>query len=323
MILSYVLRLLCLSLACFFLVNLALGSITSLAASSAIRMAERMSPRRAAWFLLALRLFPAAAAAFAVTAICVPSYLWLEPDAAGEQIGFACLAAAVLGAAICGSSLMRSLRAVTSSRRYLQQCERAGIHTRRPEVCVVEGTRPFLAMAGIFHPKIVVSSKVVNALPARQLAAALRHERAHGIAHDNLKRLLVLLSPGILPFWDGFAAIERARSRFTEWAADDRAVAGSTRRSLSLAGALVRVARMSSGPQPPILFSPLLADGEDLSARVNRLLRPAVPMERLPRRTPLMVAAGATLVVSATLAAIIFEPAALSSAHQTLEFLVR
>src|SRR5580700_3018840 len=113
MTLSYVLRLLCLSFACFFLVNLALGLITCLAASQAIRMAERMSPRRAAWFLLALRLFPAGVAAFAVIAICVPSYLWLEPDATGEQVGFACLAAAVLGVVICGISFIRSLRAIT------------------------------------------------------------------------------------------------------------------------------------------------------------------------------------------------------------------
>ena len=320
MTLSYLLRLVSLSLACFFLVNLVLGLITFLTASPAIRMAERMRPSRAAWFLLGLRLFPAAAAAFAVLGICIPSYLWLEPDAAGEQVGFACLAAAVLGAVVWAISLTRSVRAIAGSRQYVRHCLRVGIQTRRPGVWVVEETRPFFALAGIFHPRIVVSSKIVNSLPARQLAAALRHERAHDVAHDNLKRLLVLLSPGILPFWNGFGAIERARSKFTEWAADDHAVAGNARHSLSLAAALVRVARMGSGPQPSVLFSSMLSDGEDLSERVNRLLHPAPPVEKPQRRMSLMVAVGATLVA---LAVMILEPSTLASAHRALELLVR
>lgn len=322
MTLSYVLRLVCLSLACFFLVNLGLGLTTRLAAAALIRVAERMKPSRAAWFLLVLRLLPAGAAAFAVMGICIPSYLWLEPDAAGEQVGFACLAAAVLGAAICGVSLTRSLRAIAGSRRYVQNCLRVGIQSRRPGVWVVEGTRPFFAVTGLFRPTIVISSQVVNSFPSRQLEAALRHERAHGVARDNLKRLFVLLSPGILPFWNGFTAIERARSRFTEWAADDRAVAGNVRRSLSLAAALVRVARMGTVPQASVLCSSLLADGEDLSARVNRLLRPALPIEKPQRRTPVMVALAATLVVSGMIA-VILDPATLASVHQTLELLVR
>jgi len=65
---------------------------------------------------------------------------------------------------------------------------------------VVDGPAPCVMLAGVLRPRLVISRGVVAALSAEQLSAAIRHERAHGISRDNLKRLLVLLAPGILPF---------------------------------------------------------------------------------------------------------------------------
>ena len=65
--------------------------------------------------------------------------------------------------------------------------------------------------------------------------------------------------------------MEHGWSRLAEWAADDRAVNGSRRRSLALASALVRVARMGASPSAPLTTS-LLGSREDLAARVERLL---------------------------------------------------
>ena len=115
----------------------------------------------------------------------------------------------------------------------------------------------------------------MNALPAEQLAAALRHEEAHRVSRDNLKRLLLLLTPGLLPGLHGFHAIERGWARFTEWAADDEAVAGDAHLSLYLAAALVRIARMGGAPAPSPLATSFLGDSRELSARVDRLLSPA------------------------------------------------
>jgi Zn-dependent protease with chaperone function len=169
------------------------------------------------------------------------------------------------------------------------------------------------------RPRLVVSRDVVRALSPGELAAALRHERAHQISRDNLKRLVMLLAPGILPFFRGYEVLERAWSKFTEWAADDTAVAGNPLRSLALAAALVRVARLGTSPQPSPLMTSLLGGAQDLSARVNRLLHPAPQRERT---TPIL-AVSATLLLSASLVTVVFQPSTLQSVHQLLEHLIR
>src|SRR5665647_2521347 len=78
---------------------------------------------------------------------------------------------------------------------------------------------PLLALVGVFVSRLAISRPVIGALSAAQMAAALRHEEAHLVSHDNLKRLLMLLAPGLLPGFHGFDAIERGWARFTEWAA--------------------------------------------------------------------------------------------------------
>jgi beta-lactamase regulating signal transducer with metallopeptidase domain len=184
---------------------------------------------------------------------------------------------------------------------------------------VVKGSAPFLVLAGIVHPRLVVSSNVVAALPAEQLAVALRHEHAHRMSRDNFKRLLVLLAPDILPFWRGFDGLERGWSRFTEWAADDQAVAGDSGRSLLLAAALVRVARLGACPQTAPLVISLLADNADLAARVDRLLA-GTPGEADERGLP-VPALGAGVAACTCLLFALLQPATLRSVHELLEHL--
>lgn len=317
---SYLLRLACISLASFFLIHLAVALAVSLIAPGAIEAAGRLRPIRAARVLLALRLLPAAAAAVVVAVLCVPSYLWLEPRAASEDVGVRCLAAALLCLVCSALALARAWRAASRSLGYIRYCRIVGrrmcVGAEASPAWVVEGPAPFLVLAGIVRPRLVISSNVVAALPPEQLAVALRHEHAHRISRDNLKRLLVLLTPDVLPFWRGFGALDRAWARFTEWAADDRAVAGDSGRSLSLAAALVRVARMGACPQTPPLVTSLLADNEELAARVDRLLRDAPRLVDERPRPALALAGTAAFgcLVSATL-----QPATLQLVHGLLE----
>jgi hypothetical protein len=321
-IVSYVLRLLCLSLAAFFLIHTAVGVIVSLVAPASVRAAQRMRARCGAAFLLTLRLLPATLALVLVMGLCVPSYLLLEQEPGAEEVGSLCLAAAILAASLWSVSIARSLRAAARSEGHAREWERVALRSTLPgakqPVWIVDSPAPLLALAGVVHPQLVISRSAAGALSNTQLRAALRHEEAHRAAHDNLKRLLLLLSPGLLPGCHGFHTLERGWFRLTEWAADDDAVAGNPRLSLSLASALVRMARMGGTPAPQPLSFAFLADGRDLSARVDRLLRPAMAAPA-PWRKPVVAA---TVLLGATLVVATLRPATLESVHGILEHLI-
>jgi len=307
--LSYVLRLLSLSLASFFLVTAAAGALVACFSGVAIRFAENMPVASAARFLFAMRIAPAALAIFIVAGLCVPSYLWLEPESATEQVGGFCAAAAITMAAFWMHSILRSTRAVLQSNRYLKSCREAGQRTSvAGEAAILIQTPRTTALVGLFHPEIVVSRDVLEALSAEQISAAVLHERSHSVSRDNLKRLAILIAPAIFPLKN----VEQAWRRFAEWAADDLAVAGDQRRAIALAEALIRVARMGSAPQTAPLTTSLL--DEDLSARVDRLLN-GNPPPGAYRWKP--IAAACAVIAAATL-----RPSTLDLVHRALEKLI-
>lgn len=154
MILPYLARLVCMSLACFFLVHFALGLGVSWLAPSILAWARRLRPSSAARLLWMARLAPLAGAGLVLAGICVPSYLWLEPDAQLEEVGLACLAAALLSVAIVGLAMNRGLRAMARSIRYRRDCQRVGCETRlageTTPVVVIDGGAGLLALQASF-----------------------------------------------------------------------------------------------------------------------------------------------------------------------------
>jgi hypothetical protein len=321
MTLPYLVRLVCISLAAFFLVHLAAGAVIAAGAPLISRFAGRMRAAAAARTLFALRMLPAGAALFAVLALCVPSFLRFETEAGAEEVGWVCIIAAGLGASIWGISLVRGLRATGRSMRYVSQCRRAAQRISIPHepapVWMLDREEPFLMLAGLLRPRLLISRSVVENLTPEQLAAALEHERAHWTGRDNLKRLLTLLVPGLLPGLSGFRRLEKSWARFIEWTADDRAVHGDSHISVSLADALVRVARMGVSAPPEPLVTSLLADARELSARVDRLLGASRESDFAPRWSVLslgLAAAGAFLAL---------QPSTLMAVHRVLEVLVR
>jgi len=307
-------------------VHILTAALLNCLAPVAIRFAGKATPRHAARMLFALRLFPFAFSLLLVAGFCVPSYLRLEPEQATEPVGLICIAAAFFGLWTCGAAIVRGVRALVESRRYILRCTRAGhaicIEGDVEPICVLDEAVPEIAIAGLIRPTLIVSSRVIRVLSNEQLSAALQHERAHWTAHDNLKRLVVRVTPRILPCVNGFVRIERAWSKFTEWAADDRAVAGDTARSVVLAATLVRVARISSKRHPLPLMSSLLAGGEDFSTRVNRLL--CVPRQN--EKPSLGITAFAVCAIAASAAVVttaLAYPAALQIVHSLLESLIQ
>jgi hypothetical protein len=326
MMLPYGFRLLCLCLASFFLVNAAAGLLAALVSRAAIRKAELMNARSAARFLLAVRLFPCALGIGAVIALCVPSYLWLEPEAASERIGWICLALAFLGAAGWLISFARASRALAFSARFNRSCEHTGretlLRSDSSNAVIVEKDAPLLALSGILRPRLIVSQAVLRSLSTDELELALQHENAHRVSQDNLKRLLLLLAPAPIPVIRSFSSIEGSWTRFSEWAADDDAVRGDSHRALSLAAALLRVARMGATPQLSFLHTSLCADDHDLSARVERLLR-TQPLPPKSQSSALSLAIGSGLGMFICAGVLLVWPATLSLVHRLLELFLR
>lgn len=326
MISHYTLRLVCLCLASFFLVNAGVGLLTAWASRAAMRIAETMRPRSAARFLFALRVFPLALGAAAVLGLCVPSYLWLEPQAAAERLGVACLLLAILAVMSWSGSLVRVARAFAASARLIRAWQLAGCETLLPgestKAVMVANDAPLLALVGVFHPRLIVSEAVLRSLSAEQLALALQHENSHRVSRDNLKRLFLLLAPAAVPFLGGFSSLERHWARFSEWAADDEAVQGDSHRALSLAAALLCLARIGAAPRLTFLHTALLAADHDLSARVDRLLavKPRGTKSFSPARS---VVIGAGLAMAACVVVLLAWPATLPSVHRLLELFLR
>jgi hypothetical protein len=322
--LTYSLRLACICLASFSLVQAVFAAIVGLAARGAIRAAGGLAPRFAALFLFAIRMTPLLLAAFVVFGLCVPSYLLLEPSSTGEQVGWPCVVTALLGAATCFGSALRVILAGERSRKYRKACGKAGSQSslgrNSVPATIVSEHGPLLAVAGILRSKLIVSSNVLQALSADELDVALLHERAHRIWRDNFKRLLFLAAPRGLAHSSGLRAIERQWSKFSEWAADDFAAAGDPRKALSLAAALIRIARLgSAAPQPAIVSS--FVQSEDLSERVERLLCATPSPDRFSTKMRALIG-GAALTFSFLLAGAILWPASLSAVHYLLERLI-
>ena len=325
MIGPYLLKLLCLCLASFFIVNALSGTVLLCVSRLAVKIAEKVRPGTATQFLFFARLSPCLLGIALVIGLCVPSYLRFEPEGTLERIGWLCLVAAVLGGVSCALACLRAARALADSHGCQQKWRDSGYETRLPGAVsgalLVPSTSPLLALTGVIRPRPVVSQGVLRSLSFEQLELAFEHENAHAASRDNLKRLLLLLAPDPLPFVRGFAALEQTWAKLCEWAADDDAVRGDPGRALTLAAALVRVARMGISARLTFLHTSLMYDGE-LSERVDRLLQGKSVGAKQNRRTRyraiFMVLGAAACVVS--VAAL---PAALLCVHRLLEQFLR
>jgi Zn-dependent protease with chaperone function len=276
--------------------------------------------------MFGVRMLPSALGASVVLLLCVPSYLWLEPQASSESIGWACITVALLGAACWLGSFARVARALSASVRFRRAWQDAGCTIlplgESSEAVVVDKDAPLLALVGLFRPRLIVSSALVRSLSSEELHLAWLHEEAHRMSRDNLKRLLLLLVPSPIPFLQAFTLLERYWAKFSEWAADDEAVRGDSERALSLAAALLRVARMGAAPHLSFLHTSLCAGDHDLSARVDRLLH-LQPFPLKPLRETRSVAIGSGLLTAVSIAVLPAWPASLFLVHRLLELFLR
>jgi Zn-dependent protease with chaperone function len=323
---SYSLKLVCLCLASFFSANMMLSVAVRLFSRRLVRVAERLGSSAAARLLFAVRMLPLALALLLVFVFCIPSYLRFEPDFPAERVSYACMALGLLGLVGWCASIGRAVHAIIVSLKYQRACELKGEEMRSlfgtSRVLIVNSRAPVVTLAGLVGSRIIISRGVLQALSAVQLQAALRHEDAHRTAYDNHKRLLLLLAPDAYPFLRIFSVLEKNWARFAEWAADDKAAAAEgSQCAVVLAESLVRVARLGS-QRLLSLESPLLADDQDFSTRVERLLGLRPPLStRINRTRP--SAGWIVFLVAAFLGAADLWIATLPTVHRLFEHLIR
>ena len=299
-----------------------MASVVALYAKFALRAAERLRPQAAARFLLSVRLLPAGLGVCIPLGLCLPSYLWLEPGTPEEMVGIPFLMAAALGAIVCATAIMRAVRIAIDGARFIRNCRQSGNEFRLDghgePVFAIGSLTPFLALAGVFRPRVVISEGMLRALSAEELAVALRHESAHRASRDNLKRFGISVVP--LPFFAGQRCLDKGWSRVAEFAADEEAVRGDSRRALALASALVRVARGGGEPRSEFAIS-FLGELPDLSLRVDRLLAGAPAAATAIHRHSRSAAAMPIALVC--LAIFVLRPSTLHGVQAILERLIQ
>jgi len=245
-------------------------ALLSAALAGAWQWLRRNSRVENADTLFILRVMPLLGAVLVLTLVAIPSFWSLEPSATDEGVAWP---AALLFTAGAGWAILRLVHIVRSSRqasRFFALASPLRRSTGSPiEMSAYEfrGVGPNLFVAGLFRPRLFVSSEALELLDAQELQAAILHELAHARSRDNFKQVLVHLSA--FPSLD---SLDRKWLQAVEMAADDRAVTDEMG-AAELASALIKVGKANARMAVPELGMSLVPENDGpVSRRVQRLL---------------------------------------------------
>lgn len=340
MTVDFLARIVIIGLASYAVVSI-VGAILVAATWRVLAVRASSAPQAIADRLFVLRLTPVAAA-LCVSVLVMTAFLLFEANRHAEPVGPAvltCAAAGLLLIARAAARTVRSARAAASLRRQWPLAAARPLDTRDarhirsetghcpPETgevldsCPVQVVRadtlfPVVALMGVFRPRLIIASGVIDACTPAEMAAVIAHEMAHFESRDNLRRAVIELCPDVLAWSRRPLAMERAWTEATELAADDRAAGDNAARRLDLASALVKVARLAANATVPPLPSSALFRGMPVADRVRRLVEP--PDKAAPP-LPIGSLACAAVLVIAPLAL----PRVLPPLHEVVEAAIR
>jgi hypothetical protein len=313
-----------LALAWFGAVNLALSAISAAGGHLIDRRFVRLRASAAPAVLLGLKLLPGVGSLAFTAFVFLPGHWIFEPEGAQESLGVTLGALAALGAFTIALAGRRAVRDARLTRDVERSWETRASGPRRdlggelPVYCLPDEA-PIISLVGLRHPRVFVARPVIEAFASDELEVSLAHELAHRDARDNLKRVVVASSPDLLALWRAGRRLEQRWRAAAEFAADARAVQGSATRAVSLASALLKVARLVPAGGS-LRARTALYDGSLLSARIDRLLAPAE--SPLPRRNG-GLAWSLPLFGITVLAAVLAADAVWLGVHAATEGLVR
>lgn len=229
--------------------------------------------RRRSGSLFLLRMLPAIASTGLVLGLVLPAYGLFEPRNTGERLGPALFGFIVVAGALVGGGLYRAAVSWWKTRRLERAWRAAAVESVRLGLPVrayrVPSDLPLAALVGVIRPRLFVSDRFLDSLSADERKAVLDHEAGHLLSLDNLKRTLMRLAPDWLSFSRTGREIEAAWAIAAEEEADDHAAGPDRRRSIELAGALLKAVRLTPAPFAP---ASNFYDGATVARRVARLL---------------------------------------------------
>ena len=274
---SYAALALCLSVLAFAAVGAVASAASALLAGVLAPRLERLPPRRRARAYLRLRLAPSVAGLAFVAALFLPAFILLEPPDSGETVGPRMILLALAASLIVARCVREASLSWGATRRlvaaWLRKAERLSLPGYVAcRAYAVPSPFPVVAVVGLWRPFLFVSRRVIDACSDAELDAILAHEAEHLRRRDNLKRLIMRAAPDMLAFTPAARGLERAWQQAAEESADE---AAGPQRSLDLAAALVKLARLANGTVAAPLPVAALCQGGDIARRVDRLTGPA------------------------------------------------
>jgi Zn-dependent protease with chaperone function len=309
----------CLSLAAYGAVLVA----TSPLSLALVRIADRTKePDARARRLFAARFLPAGLGALVAAGLVLPAFLLLEPRSSGERVGAWLAVLAAASAAVVLAGLAKGLLGLVATRRvvrgYRKDARPLRIAGLPLPAFAVEDRFPLVAVVGSLRPRLYVSRTVLDRCTASELEAIVAHEAGHVIRRDPWRLLLLRACPDLIALTPAAARIERRWADAAEQAADDHASALGPARTLDLASALIRVARLAGSARRELPMTALYRGG-GVAPRVARLIeRTEAPRVSRPHRLSAALAVAGALAIPFAAAALgVFE-----RVHRVLEAVV-
>jgi Zn-dependent protease with chaperone function len=292
----------------------------------------RCSANTRAELLFALRVTPLLISTLFVATFVLPAYLLHERYGTGEVVSFKLGSLAVLSAAGILLAVSRAVRSWLATRRLLKDWLAAARPITLSAVSIptykLAHEFPVIAVVGMFRPRLFVAEQLLTTMSPDELQSAIAHETGHLNARDNLKRSLLRICSDTLLIIPCGRSLDRAWAETSEAAADEYAARTSSA-AVSLAAALVKIARMvPKGAHAAVPVAAFLVGTEEdrgIKARVRRLLEIASnkgTANHIPIRHRLTVPIISIAVPVTAVVAHHADTDVLASLHSVLEYMV-
>lgn len=180
------------------------------------------------------------------------------------------VALAVVGLAVIALMMAGITRELTADRRL-----RRSLAARRPRgmdgALLIEDERPRAFCAGLFRPRVYLSSGALELLDTAAMRAVLEHERHHAARYDPLRLACGRIIVGALFFVPGRQELGRRLKALAELSADASAMSAAPDGRAALARAMLCFSEESREDDPsgidPERVDHLLGDWESPSWR--------------------------------------------------------